>query len=281
MALILACAQISTQPRRRESLHSGLSSPTLLQRDSSRSDVVTELSIENEPIASVPHRTDDSASRVVDRGLVSDCNYPSSNCSCRPRKNFLESSFRLGPVVFLRSAEVAQQHRVDCPYYLPPQGSKQQFGFTFRVGTSSRKWDIKTAVNYVFSAGTFSLSPTVTFKATVSWDHPSFSALLENKRLSFQRITADLMKIFGEGRGTPTDTTPSGQTLFHVGYSQCERNRYITNMYKVLFNLFSYEVGITRGALNEAYFHDFQKCVSTLQALGVPTNEVDIGGRRD
>lgn len=275
MALIPAYTQIATQPRDRASLESGLSSSTPLQTDISP-DVVTERSFESGPVAPSPHRADNPALYVADRNVVSVSKYPSSLCSCRPRKNVLESKFCLGPVVLLRSTEVMQQHREDCLYYLPPQGSKEQFGFTFRVGTNSRRWDSKTAVNYNFSVGTFSVSPTVTFKSTVSWDHPPFSTLVVEGK-SFERKTADLMKMFREGRGSPTDTGPDGKTLLHVGYSQCERNQYITNTYKILFMSFSFEGQRTQGALlNEAYFHDFQKCVSTLRALGVPKNEVDI-----
>lgn len=145
-----------------------------------------------------------------------------SLCGCRPRKHLAKSQYQLGPVVLLSTTEVNSPHRENCPYYFPRRNSQRQFGCTFRIGTASRKWDVKAALNYNFSIGAFSVGPCVAFKATVPWDHPPF-ALLEDlehpKNRTTKKVlgaTESLQRMFNSGVASPTDVDPSGATLLHV-----------------------------------------------------------------
>ncbi|KAH7052409.1 hypothetical protein B0J12DRAFT_699061 [Macrophomina phaseolina] len=145
-----------------------------------------------------------------------------SLCGCRPRKHLAKSQYQLGPVVLLSTTEVTSPHRENCPYYFPRRNSQRQFGCTFRIGTASRKWDVKAALNYNFSIGAFSVGPCVAFKATVPRDHPPFALLYDLKYPKYNstekvlNATESLQRMFNSGVASPTDVDPSGATLLHA-----------------------------------------------------------------
>lgn len=149
---------------------------------------------------------------------------PYSCCTCRPRKTSLESRCRLGPLILVYTTETTNRHYENCWFYLPPRATLRQVGLRFQVSTTSRKWDVKAAVNYNSAAGAFSINPTVSFKATVPCDHPAFRILdvgdlgndFYDKSFPCDVLLDSLLHIFRNGKGSPTDIDTSGRTLLKV-----------------------------------------------------------------
>lgn len=176
-----------------------------------------QANFENTAARGIVHTTD--AGTSVSKTPVQ-ANWGPDLCDCKPRTKQQMIQYRIGPVVFLRTTKDKARHSESCRYYIRSD-HEQQYGLRFRIGTTSRRWTVQAALNYNQAAGSFSVGPTLAFKATVPWDHPAFYTLrsLRFTELSDTRCEDALKSIcdmFKNGVGAPTDVNENGETLLHV-----------------------------------------------------------------
>lgn len=114
-------------------------------------------------------------------------------------------------------------HRRGCPYFVPNQRVKtiqSQYKFCSRF----LSYSINVSLSITTGAGGFAISPNLAFRAIVR-DSPPF-ALIEKATESLRYeagglevlkdLRVKLLRLFQEGKASPTDTGPYGDTIFHV-----------------------------------------------------------------
>lgn len=169
-----------------------------------------------------------SQSRQSQVGLRSspseDISAPSSIhsiCACKPRLRLLRSEHRVGPLIILRESKTKLCHSHECVYFIPI-GSDESVGFKFRLGPCSRCWNVHAALNYNRILSTYSISTSLHFKANVPNNHPTFERMHELFRLwlPVEETLQSILKMFQEGKASPTDVNSDGNNLLHVSLNE-------------------------------------------------------------
>lgn len=130
-------------------------------------------------------------------------------------------------MIILRESKTKLRHSHECVYFIPA-GSDESVGFKIRLGPCSRCWNVHAALNYNRALGTYSISTSLHFKATVPKNHPTFERmhnlfLVREKRspeLPIEETLQSILKMFQEGRASPTDVNSDGNTLLHVRFNE-------------------------------------------------------------
>lgn len=151
-----------------------------------------------------------------------------SICACTARLRLLRSEHRFGPLIVLRESKTKLRHSHECVYFIHA-GSDESVGFKFRLGPCSRCWNVHAALNYNRALGTYSISTTLHFKATVPNDHPAFEKMhhlffvreTRSPEIPIEETLQSILKMFQDGRASPTDISSDGNTLLHVRLSMC------------------------------------------------------------
>lgn len=214
-----------------------------------------------EPI-NARHRPDNTEVKANTRSSNTAQTPGTALCTCRPRMKRQTSQTRIGPVVLFREKKNSARHSEACPYYTS-RDQEHQYGIRFLVGTTSRKWNIRAALNYNQAIGVFSVGPTLAFKAVVPRNNPAFQFINYSINCMelvdrLDHVLPSIMHIFRDGRASPMDMTQDGSTLLHAAFLS-------------LINISPY---IQFSDVKKIILQSFHKLVLDLIALGVPLDEV-------
>lgn len=138
-------------------------------------------------------------------------------CRCLSRTRVIERQLKMGPVTVVHTSKSRVKHNEDCRYFVP-EDQDEGVELRFQVGTTSRTWNIMAALNYNHAVGAFSIIPSLTFKATVPDDHPSFlltQDIVRGKR-TFEDGIRSLRLLFQSGEAGPNDVNEYGVNVLRV-----------------------------------------------------------------
>lgn len=114
-------------------------------------------------------------------------------------------------------------HRPGCPYSLPSK-TVLSLGKRWTICNWLLKVSVNASLEITRGAGGFAISPILQFRTIVSERSPAFSLLLDARgkhwpqecHINTQDISRQLFKLFQDGKASPLDTLPDGDTLLHV-----------------------------------------------------------------
>jgi len=150
------------------------------------------------------------------------------SCSCRLDDSRWDYSSHGVSMRFWRTASRVQVHRRNCALYAPLK--RVEVGATYYGKLLSGMISFSIAISH--GAGSFSLVPNITYRATVPYNSPAFALLRRIANLVFKkRIEASevpeliintmkqLQQLYQDRKFNPTDVEEDGATLFHARIS--------------------------------------------------------------
>lgn len=179
--------------------------------------------------AQIEHSTNELP-RKVDRRSPSEFGFsevlhPSrALCSCKIGSTYESSNLVTGSLNFFRSSAISCIHQNGCPLRIPPR-KKTVIGMRYiRCGLLLSRI-LTFSISITRGAGGSSISPSLTFRATVSNDSPAFAlfnfdtirSMTRSQNVNYYTwATQELYRLFREQKASPSDVDSCGQTLLHV-----------------------------------------------------------------
>jgi hypothetical protein len=145
-------------------------------------------------------------------------------CTCSKRFHMTQSHYSLRYLSFYQVTKLS--HDRLCPLYSSSRKT-QTLEARFNFCSKFLGFSLKTAISLTKGAGGLSIAPQLSFRAVVPSDSPAFKlvdwhpAPMDGPQpFSSQKMLEltlqQLCQLFYQGRGSPTDVTPDGNTILHV-----------------------------------------------------------------
>jgi hypothetical protein len=145
-------------------------------------------------------------------------------CSCKIGKSHQSRTWSTEVLDLTRATSVSHIHKMGCPL------STQRRSATVLAAKYSYRSRFVTrllsfSVSITSGAGGLSISPSLTFRATVSDSSPAFSLFTDDSIVAFKGksaesycewVTRELYRLFREHKAYPTDVNVWGDNLLHV-----------------------------------------------------------------
>jgi hypothetical protein len=143
-------------------------------------------------------------------------------CSCKIGSTYESRNWSTRSLNLFRSSAISCIHQKGCPLRIPPR-KKTVIGMKYSHCGLLLSRMLYLSLSITCGAGGSSISPNLTFRATVSCTSPAF-ALFDNGTIKSMKhsgsyckwATQELYRLFREQKASPSDVNSCGETLLHV-----------------------------------------------------------------
>lgn len=155
---------------------------------------------------------------------LSGVQYPSTAlCSCKIGSTYESRNWSDGFLNLFQSSVISCIHEKGCPLRILPR-KKTTIGMKYSHCGLLLSQILSFSISISRGAGGSSISPNLTFRATVSDASPAFSLLSFDEMIKVSTQNIDYLKwatqklycLFREQKASPSDVNTRGETLLHV-----------------------------------------------------------------